>query len=57
MICFPNKAAKHSFVVRVEKGGVISSIGVSADTRYKAAKVAREAGYTVIVTCICTAKG
>ena len=48
MISFPNKAAKHSYVVRVEKAGITSSIEVSADTRSKASKVAREAGYVVL---------
>jgi hypothetical protein len=48
MICLnTNTDTRYTFVVGVSKGGVISTIEVSANTRAQASKIAREAGYTV----------
>ena len=48
MICLnTNTDTRYTFVVGVSKGGVISTIEVSANTRAQASKIAREAGYIV----------
>jgi hypothetical protein len=42
-----NPATRYTYVVGVSKNGITSVIEVSANTRAQAARIAREAGYTV----------